>query len=323
MSPRRALIPFVLTIGAATALTSCAASSPDQAGEGSQLHVLTSFYPLQYLVEEIGGDLVTVGSLTPPGGEPHDVELSPRQVREVAEADVVVVLSGFQPSVDEAVEARQPAHLVDAAATEAVAAHLTEEEGEHADEEQQAGEDEHAGEEDEHGHGNDPHFWLDPTLLAAVGQDLAATLGEADPANADEFASRADALEAELTELDEAFTAGLADCERDVVVAAHEAYGFMAERYGFEQVGISGLDPDAEPSPARLREIGEVVDEHGVSTIFTEALVNPKVAETLADDLGVTTAVLDPVEAQVDEATDYRDAMENNLSALREALGCR
>src|SRR5699024_2154102 len=163
---------------------------------------------------QVGGDLVTVDTLTPPGAEPHDVELSPRQVRQVGEADVVVVLGGFQPSVDEAVAAREPAHLVDAAATDAVAAHLGE-------------------------------------------------VAEAE--HAEEFAARAEEVDADLTELDETIAAGLADCDRDVIVAAHEAYGFLAERYGLEQAGISGLDPDAEPSPARLREIGDIVAEHGVT----------------------------------------------------------
>ena len=308
---RRTPTPVVLALAAGTALAGCTTAAADGPAADGSLQVLASFYPLHHVVEQVGGDLVTVGSLTPPGAEPHDVELSPRQVREVGEADVVVVLGGFQPSVDAAVQARRPEHLVDAASTAVVAAHLEETptEGD--------------GAEDGHGHAGDPHFWLDPTLLAAVGQDVAAALAEADPAHAEEFEARADALEADLAELDDAFAVGLADCDRRVIVAAHEAYGFLAERYDLEQAGLSGLDPEAEPSPARLREIGDIVGDHGVTTIFTEELVNPKVAETLAQDLGVATAVLDPVEAQVDESTDYRGAMEKNLSALRAALGCR
>lgn len=313
--PRSLRTPLALAMSAAVLLTGCtdaSGSGPSGAASPGSLRVLASFYPLQYVVDQVGGDLVTVTSLTPPGGEPHDVELSPRQVREVGEADVVVVLGGFQPSVDAAVEARRPDHLLDAASTEAVAEHLEEGATEDA-----------ASEDGDHAHDGDPHFWLDPTLLAAVAQDVAGVLGDADPEHSEGYRTRADAFGAQLAELDQAFAEGLADCDRRVIVPAHEAYGFLAERYELEQAGISGFDPEAEPSPARLREIGDIVAEHGVTTIFTEQLVNPKVAETLARDLGVSTAVLDPVEAQMDESTDYRGAMEKNLSALRAALGCR
>ncbi|WP_250444202.1 metal ABC transporter substrate-binding protein [Actinotalea sp. C106] len=345
------------------ALTACGGSTQEPAAqdEDATLTVLASFYPLQYVAEQIGGDAVEVLSATPPGIDPHDLELSPRQVREIGDADVVAYLGGFQPSVDEAIAAREPALVLDAATTEAVAAHMEAgdehvEDEEHAQDEhdedeaheddQAHAEDEHGHEDDDHGHeddevhadeevdaeaddhdhdhahGEDPHFWLDPTLLAAVGQDLAVLLGEARPELADEFAERADALESDLSALDTELAEGLSQCDRTVIVAAHEAYGFLAERYDLEQVGISGLDPESEPSPARLREIRAVVEEHGVTTIFTESLVNPKVAETLAADLGIDTDVLDPVESQADEATDYRGAMENNLEALRTGLGC-
>jgi zinc transport system substrate-binding protein len=294
-------------VAAAAVLTTAGCSTGGggtgpQADGAARLAVLASFYPLQFVAQQVGGDLVDVTSLTPPGAEPHDLELSPRQVQQVADADVVVVLSGFQPAVDEAVEAQDPAHLVDAAATPAVAAHLSEPTSDEAQ--------------------PDPHFWLDPTLLAAVATDVAAALAEADPKDATAFQERADGLVADLTALDDEFSAGLATCERRVVVTAHDAFGYLAARYDLEQVGISGMDPEAEPSPARLKEIGEVATAHGVTTLFTEHLLNPKVSETLASDLGITTAVLDPVESQDASGTDYRDAMRQNLTVLREALGC-
>lgn len=313
VTPRR-LRPTGLLLAAALplGLAGCAASASDDTG----LEVVASFYPLQYVAEQVGGDLVTVGSLTPPGAEPHDVELSPRQVRTVGDADVVMTLSGFQPSVDEAVAARSPQHLLDAALTPEVAEHMV-----HEDEDEEA-EDEPA--EDGHDHeSGDPHFWLDPTLLAAVASETAATFAEADPENAGVYTANAESLVTDLEDLDAAFAAGLADCDRSTIVTAHAAFGFLAERYGLEQVGISGIDPDAEPSPARLREVRDVIAAHEVTTLFTETLLDPQVAEVLAADLGLETAVLDPVESQADEATDYRGAMEQNLEALRSALGCR
>ena len=345
---RRPLLTAVALAATAT-LAGCASDADPTAaagtsaagGGGDRLVVLASFYPLQHVAQAVGGDLVDVGSLTPASAEPHDLELSPQQVREVGEADVVVVMSGFQPAVDEAVAAREPAHLVDAAQTPEVAEHLGEEghdeahaeEEAHAEDEAHADEGAHAADEahaeegaaedDGHGHGGgDPHFWLDPTLLAAVGDDVAAALAAADPDNAATYESNAAAFTAQMTELDEEYATTLADCERQVIVTAHTAFGYLAERYGLEQVGISGIEPDAEPSPARLRDIREVVEEHGVTTIFSETLLDPQVAETLAADLGITTAVLDPVESLADGSSDYRQVMEQNLRALGDALGC-
>jgi len=309
MSTRlRATAASTVLVGAATLLAGCSATA-----EPTGVQVLASFYPLQYVVEQVGGDLVNVTSMTPPGAEPHDIELSPRQVRDVGDADVVVYLSGFQAAVDAAVTSRAPAHLVDAAQVPSIAEHMTAEESGAGD---GTADDAHANES------GDPHFWLDPTLLAALAPQVAGALTAADPDNTAQYAAAAGRLVADLDALDGEFTDGLGQCERRVVVTAHAAFGYLAERYDLTQVGLSGLDPEAEPSPSRLREIRDVVEQYGVTTVFTEALVSPKVAETLAGDLGISTAVLDPVESQVDEATDYRGAMEQNLSALRAALGC-
>lgn len=300
---RRAIALPVALAGAGLLLAGCA---PAAAPSGVQ--VLASFYPLQYLVQQIGGDLVTVTSLTPPGAEPHDIELSPRQVREVGDADLVVYLSGFQAAVDQAIASRKPTHLVDAASVPTIAEHIAS---------QDAAETTDTGIQ-----ARDPHFWLDPTLLAALAPEVASALSTADPAHADAYAAGATTLEASLAELDTELSNGLAQCERTSIVTSHAAFGYLAQKYHLTQVSLSGLDPEAEPSPARLREIRGVVQQYGVTTIFTETLVSPKVAETLAADLRIATAVLDPIESESSSGTDYRGAMEQNLAALRSALGC-
>lgn len=304
---RTALATASLVLG--TTLAACGSSSTDD----GKIQVLASFYPLQYVAEEIGGDLVSVSSLTPAGAEPHDLELSPAHARSVGEADLVVYLSDFQPAVDDAVAAREPEHVVDAAAAARLESH---DDDAHADDEADA---DHSG----HDHGSlDPHFWLDPTRLAAVAQDVEAELAAVDPENADVYAERADALVESLTELDTQLTEGLAQCTDRVLVTSHEAFGYLAERYGFELVGIAGIDPDSEPSPARLREVSDVVTANGVSTIYLESLVSSKVTDTLASDLGVATAVLDPLEGLTDPGTDYRSVMLTNLETLRAGQGC-
>ena len=335
MTPRALVVPA--SLAAALALSSCAADSADPSGAGGSGEALTvqaSFYPLQYVTERVGGDLVAVESLTPAGTEPHDLELSPAAVDGLRTADAVVYLSGFQPAVDDAVAQAAPAHALDAAhaGVEGGEAHSAEEHAA-ADEAHSAeahGSEGHAEEEhaeaaggDGHDHGGeDPHFWLDPERLAAVATEVSHELAEIDPDHAAAYEANAEELTTELTALDEEFTEGLATCERNTIVVSHEAYGYLADKYGLEQVGIAGLDPETEPSPARLAEIGEVVEAEGVTTVFSESLVNPKVAETLAAEHGIETAVLDPVEAQSDESADYQQVMRGNLEALRAALDC-
>ncbi|WP_125777075.1 metal ABC transporter substrate-binding protein [Antribacter gilvus] len=329
MKPRRAALRAALPALALLVAPLAACSSGDaQGGTGDDgVTVLASFYPLQYVAQQVGGDLVTVENLTPPAAEPHDLELSPAQVRSIGEADVVVYLSGFQTAVDEGIESRQPERVVDAADVAELEEHPGSAEDEHAEEETA---EEHAEEEaadDGHGHGNlDPHFWLDPSRLAVVGDAVAEQLSAADPEHADEYAAGAERLAQQLGDLDQELADGLAACTGATLVTSHVAFGYLAERYDLEQYGITELDPEAEPSPARLREIGDVVREHGVTTIFSETLVSPKVAETLAGDLGVETATLDPLEGLSEEATaagdDYVTVMRANLAALEEGLVC-
>ncbi|WP_277211486.1 metal ABC transporter solute-binding protein, Zn/Mn family [Isoptericola croceus] len=321
--------PLVLAaLPLALALVACSAAdggTGDGTGDDG-VRVLASFYPLQYVAEQVGGDLVSVDNLTPPSAEPHDLELAPAQVRAVGDADVVVFQSGFQPAVDEAVAARAPQHVVDAAEVVALeaepgsvghAGETAEEHAEHADDDAA----------DSHDHGSlDPHFWLDPTLLVPVAHEVAAQLGAADPDNAATYTANAENLDATLQDLDTEYAAALEACQGETLVTSHAAFGYLAERYGLSQVGISALDPEAEPSPARLREIGAVVVDNDVRTIFTETLTSPKVAETLAGDLGVTTAVLDPLEGLSTELSasgaDYISIMDDNLAAITEGLGC-
>lgn len=227
-------------------------------------------------------------------------------------ADLVVFLSDFQPSVDDAVAANPPAHVVDAADVVTLHEAAHDEDGE-----------DHAEEEDGHEHGSlDPHFWLNPALLPPVAEQVAAQLSEIDPDHADEYAAGAAAFAQQMADLDARYTAGLATCASRSIVTTHEAFSYLAEQYDLEQVGISGIDPEGEPSPARLAEVGRIVQDEGVSTIFFETLASPKVAETLADELGVDTAVLDPLEGLTDDTQDYVSVADANLETLRTALSC-
>jgi zinc transport system substrate-binding protein len=296
-------------------VTAC--SGQDGGGSGdAHVDVVTAFYPLQYVTEQVGGDHVHVDNLVPPGTEPHDLELSPKQVASLGEAGLVVYLSGFQPAVDDAVTGEADGHSLDVSRSAPLLA-----EAEH---DGHAHEDEHA--HDDHAHedgGKDLHLWLDPTRLAAVADAVAARLGEVDSDHAAEFTANAKALRAKLTTLDGEFRDGLAKCASRDIVVSHEAFGYLADRYDLHQIGIAGLSPDQEPTGARLAEVARIAKAEGVEVIFFETLVSPKIAETLAEEVGARAEVLDPLEGlEAGSEGDYISVMRSNLSTLRSALSC-
>ena len=346
------LLAAACAAATALALSACTstATSGDSSSKDGKLAVMASFYPLQYLAEKIGGEHVSVTSLTPDGAEPHDLELSPKMVDSLSSADAVVYLAGFQSAVDEAIEQQAPKTVIDVSpAAELVEAgtdanHPSEEE-EEATDEAQSGETEghdhdheghdheghnhdheghdHEGHEHHHDMSADPHFWLDPTRMAKAATLVGDKLAEADSAHADVYKANAKALAEELNTLSDTLVTKTSSCKVKTFVTAHTAFGYLADRTGLTQVGISGLDPESSPSPARLAEIAQIAKEQGVTTIFTEALIDPKVAQTLADDLGITTAVLDPIESQTDASKDYAATMNSNIDALTKALDCQ
>jgi zinc transport system substrate-binding protein len=310
------------TLAAAGALallaTAAACGGGADADTGGRPSVVAAFYPLQFVAERVGGDRVAVSTLAKPGAEPHDLELNPRQVGEVSDARLVVYLSGFQPAVDDAVgevggdrafDVTTAVPLLDA--SDAGHSH---EEG--ADEGAEEGHEEEAG-------GTDPHVWLDPVRLATIAEKVAERLAAADPDGATTYAANAAALRSQLEGLDRELADGLRTCQRREIVTSHAAFGYLADRYDLEQIGLSGLTPEEEPSPQRLARVAAEAREHGATTIFFETLVSPKVAETIAQEVGAQTAVLDPVEGLQPGATgDYLSVMRANLAALRTALGC-
>ena len=334
------LLAAACAAATALALSACTstASSGDSSSKDGKLTVMASFYPLQYLAEKIGGEHVSVTSLTPEGAEPHDLELSPKMVDSLSSADAVVYLAGFQSAVDEAIEQQAPKTVIDVSP----AANLIEagtdanhpaEDEEEATDEAQSGETEahdhdhegheHEGHEHHHDMSADPHFWLDPTRMAHAATLVGDKLAEADSAHADVYKANAKALAEELNTLSDTLVTKTSSCKVKTFVTAHTAFGYLADRTGLTQVGISGLDPESSPSPARLAEIAQIAKEQGVTTIFTEALIDPKVAQTLADDLGITTAVLDPIESQTDASKDYAAVMQANIDALTKANNCQ
>lgn len=268
------------------ALSGCGGSGGDD-----EHTVAAAFYPLAWIADEIAGEDVEVVNLTPAGAEPHDIELTARDVEAVRDAELVLYLGrGFMPALEDAVEGHQNA--VD----------LLEGQSLRDGEESQA----------------DPHVWLDPKRLVTIAGTVADELG--DPAAADDLVARLEQLDSELRD-------GLQECERRELVTSHAAFGYLADAYGLRQIALSGISPEAEPSPRALEGLVDEVEEVGATTVFFESLVSPRLAETVARETGARTAELDPLEGldedELEAGADYVSVMRDNLATLREALGCR
>ena len=295
-----AALAVVVTLGA------CGGGGSDDEAADGRPQVAAAFYPLFEAAQRVGGDRVQVRNLTPAGSEPHDLELSSRQVDRIEDADVLVFLGrGFQPALEKAAD-RAKGAKVDVLG--AVGSLLPAPVGD-ADLE------------------IDPHVWLDPRLMRAMVARVATALSEADPPNAGAYEANAVAYSGELDGLDASFRQGLAQCERRVMVTSHDAFGYLARAYDLTQDAIAGLEPESEPTPQRLAELAAKVRADGTKTIFYETLVSPKVAQTLAREAGVGTAVLDPLEGLSEDdakaGKTYVSVMRENLAAVRQALGCR
>ncbi len=281
---------IVLALALAAVLAGC--------GSGTSSHgrsVVAAFYPVAWAAEQIGGRTVHVHNLTPTGAEPHDIELTPKEVAEIQSAKFVFYLShDFQPAVADAVRDARGTTF-DVLQGQTLSAGVGDESGK-----------------------TDPHVWLDPVRFAGIVERMGAVLGR--PA-------RGRALAARILRLDGEYRRGLAHCARHEFVSSHAAFAYLAARYGLHMVAITGVDPESEPSAQKLASLAKLVRDDHIGTVFFERLVSPKLAQTVAREAGAKTAVLDPIEgltpSEEKQGLDYIGLMRQNLQALRKELGCR
>ncbi len=302
---------LLATIPLVALLAACGANAKDD----GKTSVVASFYPFAYVAEQVGGSFVHVQNLTAPGAEPHDLELKPKQVAAIQDADLVIYEKHFQAAVDAAVEqaGRSKQDTVDADTELSV---LPTQEG---------AEEEGHDEDDGHDHGSeDPHTWLDPHNMIVMAKVIWTKLAAADPDHAADYRSNAEALISKLGALDESFEAGLKNCEQRTIVTSHAAFQYLAKRYGLTQVPIAGIDPSNEPSPSQLADITDLVRREGITTVFTEELVSPAIAKTIARETGTSVATLDPIEGLSDDTKGetYLTLMDKNLTTLTKANSC-
>lgn len=315
MNVRRHLIPTVAVAAALAGLSACSTDSA-AAGDTGKFDVVASFYPMAFLAEQIGGDHVSVTSLTEPGQEPHDLEISAKQTAQLQESDAVLYLKNLQPSVDDAVSQSEIKTKIDASSLTELEKHGNEVGG-------------HAAEHDDHANGElkglDPHIWLDPVRYAQVAEGVGKAFEKADPDHAADYKARTAALVKRLDALNTEFETGLRNTDTKVFVTTHAAFGYLAERYGLTEEAINGLDPESEPSADRVKDLEKMAKADGVTTVFYETLVSDKTAKTIASDAGLKTDVLDPIEGITAKSRgkDYFAVQEANLKALQSALGAK
>jgi zinc transport system substrate-binding protein len=268
--------------------------------------VVASFYPLYFIAERVAGRYNDVIDLTPKGVEPHEYELTVRQVAEIDLARVGFYEHGVAPSIDQAMANDSPAHVLDVASVVDLAGPVT-------------GSGVESTSDDK-----DPHFWQDPTLMAEATRAFADTMAGADPAHASYYRNQGARLVHDLNRLDAAYSRTLASCRIRTVVVSHDAFEYLARRYHVDVVPIAGLEPDAEPSLQRLHDLSNLIRDRGVTTVFFETLASPDLARSLAGDVGIESAVLDPIEGltSTDPHATYLTLMRQNLAALAKAGEC-
>ena len=321
----RPLTIMALSLAVSLPLLACngvarsAAPAPTRGSD--QRSAIASFYPLQEVLEQVGGSRIAVSNLVPAGAEPHDLELSPRELERLRTASLLVYIGGgFQPGLERALQAAEAPSLTVLDVAQGLP--LLEGSGENDAEEAPVA----RGRTDARSGQRDPHIWLDPVLMKDVVGKVRDALARIDPGGRDVFETNAQSYAAQLDALDVELRVGLERCARREIITSHAAFQYLARRYGLEQVSISGLSPEAEPSPQQLAAAARIAREHGARVIYFESLVDPRVATTLAREVGARTLLLNPIEGLTPEeqaqGKRYGDLMRENLANLRAGLEC-
>jgi zinc transport system substrate-binding protein len=314
------------------ALAACARPAP----RGGGVPVTASFDTLAEFARRVGGNRIDVTTLVPPGAEPHDYEPSPQQLARVSRTRLLIYNgAGFEPWVDrlrgdlpaDAVVVETTAGLPLLRAASHEDAHEPAGAGREGTGEREAVGAPQAGGARDPDQAFDPHVWLDPVLAQRQVAAILRGLRAVDPAGAEQYAQNAARFQAELEALHRRYAATLRDCRRRTFITTHGAFAYLARRYGLRMIAITGLSPEAEPSPARLRELVREARRHGVRVVYTETLLSPRLAETLAREVGARTRVLNPLEGLTPEerraGRTYLTVMAENLQHLAEGLACR
>jgi zinc transport system substrate-binding protein len=309
MKSKKWLKSLAVTLSFAVIALGLSSCSSSEESSSSQLQVVSNFYPVKYLVDAIGGDLVSNTSLTPDGAEPHDLTLDAKSIASMNESDAIFYIgASFQPDVDAAVS-NLPADVTAVDLAKAPGMVILDAPAD-------------LGKESLTG-GKDPHIWLMPSNMIVMGAQIADTLKTLAPDSAEIFEANFDTLKSELSSLDQDMKIGLASCEQKTLVTSHAAFQYLANTYGLRQIAITGISPDDQPDAKLLAEIANEAKAAGVKTVFFEDVLPADLSETVARAIGATTSLLSALEFTPEGTNDYISMMRDNLANLRAGLNCR
>ncbi|MED3916234.1 metal ABC transporter substrate-binding protein [Priestia megaterium] len=299
---------FSLMVGCST--KSRSSNETNKSSTNEKIHVTTTFYPMYEFTKQVAGDKADVELLIPSTVEPHDWEPSPKDMKNIQQSDLVVYNSPYmetwEPSIEKSINSEGPTFVKASTGIELMNGIEDEEE------------------KGKQAHAYDPHVWLSPVLAQKEVKNIAEALEKADPDNKDYYEKNSEKYIDQLKDLDKKYQSTLKDVRNKELITQHAAFGYLAKQYGLTQVPIAGLSPEQEPSAAKLAELKKFAQTHHVKTIYFEELTSPKVAKTLADEVGAKTEVLNTLEGlskeQQKQGLDYIEAMENNLKQLQKSL---
>lgn len=344
---------LALTAAVAMSLTACSSSTPKAGSTTSApanaVSVTTSIYPIEYLVNEVSGGKVKVNELTAPGASAHDAEVSPADVSSIEKTKAMLYIKGFSSAIDEAasnVSIKPVVNIGDSVnllTPEQLGPNAESEDHDHEGHDHDAkghdhdakdhdheaeGHDHDAKGHDHEGHDHgafDPHFFTDPSRMALAVAPVVKTLSDIDPSNAETYKANGEKLKGKLDALAKEYkdTLNAQKCESTTFVVTHQAFGYLATENGLTQVGIAGIDPDTEPSPARVKEVTDTMKKAGSTVIFATSESEKKGAEAVAKEAGATVQLLDPAVSHLDQSKDYIAVMQNNLKLLKDAMKCK
>lgn len=302
--------------------TSAIESTSSSVSPADTVSVAVAFYPIEEIVDRVGGERVSLVRLVEPGDNAHDAELTAKTVESLGTADVVFYISGgFQPSVEKAVDALPASvRVIDLFEAEGIS-HIG------PDENREGTTDDTTDDDHDHAHGDeDPHVWLDPANMATMARAVAVVLAELDPTGSATFATNADTYSAEIDDLGATLEQRLSRCSTRTLVTAHDAFGYLARRAGLETVAVAGLNPEDEPSARQLEAIAEAATDAGVKTVFFEVSLPEDLARTIAGSIGAGVDTLDALEGvtkdTVEAGGSYSSIMRGNIDRIASALGC-
>ena len=259
------------------------------------LQIVASIYPLGFFAEQVTGNIANITIITPPGAEPHEYDITARDIALMQSADLVIIKRSLEPWAADIQSILQGSSASVLVASDGLAIF-------------------------------DPHVWLDPIVAKQEMLRITNAIKKADPERASEYTANAQKLGEQFDELDRLYASGLASCQSRNIVTSHAAFHYLASRYNLNQVPISGISPDEEPSTQTLIETTKFVQENNIKYIFFESLVSPKLAETIANETGAGVLELNPLEgltaSDVQQEKDYFTVMQSNLHNLQTALLC-